>query len=79
MKFITNDIKPTSRYNTVFYTCLHEFFHIAVEQALHRPTWKVNRRITMNFATLMNTGFAFIEACRLFDVPPDHVGVLIHP
>ena len=27
----------------------------------------------------MNKGFEVIEACRLFDMPPDHVSVLVHP
>ncbi len=56
-----------------------EFFHITAEQALNRPTWRANKRITMNFATLSNTGFEVLEACRLFDMQPDHAGVLIHP
>ena len=27
----------------------------------------------------MNKGFEVIEACRLFDMPPDQVSVLVHP
>jgi 1-deoxy-D-xylulose-5-phosphate reductoisomerase len=50
-----------------------------VEQALNHPTWKMGKRITIDSATLMNKGFEVIEACRLFDMPPDHVSVLIHP
>jgi 1-deoxy-D-xylulose-5-phosphate reductoisomerase len=50
-----------------------------VEQALNHPTWKMGRRITIDSATLMNKGFEVIEACRLFNLPPEKVGVLVHP
>ncbi|MGA8301818.1 MAG: 1-deoxy-D-xylulose-5-phosphate reductoisomerase, partial [Terriglobales bacterium] len=30
-------------------------------------------------ATLMNKGFEVIEACRLFNVPPERVRVIVHP
>ena len=55
------------------------FDSITVEQALNHPTWKMGRRITIDSATLMNKGFEVIEACRLFDIPPARVGVLVHP
>src|SRR5262245_22826268 len=56
-----------------------EFENITVEQALNHPTWKMGRRITIDSATLMNKGFEVIEACRLFDLPPDRVSVIVHP
>lgn len=56
-----------------------EFERITVEQALNHPTWKMGQRITIDSATLMNKGFEVIEACRLFDVPPSKVGVVVHP
>src|SRR3989440_11311599 len=56
-----------------------EFASITVEQALNHPTWKMGRRITIDSATLMNKGFEVIEACRLFDLPPDRVKVIVHP
>jgi len=55
------------------------FPSITVEQALNHPTWKMGKRITIDSATLMNKGFEVIEACRLFDVPPSQVQVLVHP
>ena len=55
------------------------FANITVEQALNHPTWKMGRRITIDSATLMNKGFEVIEACRLFNVPPSKVGVIVHP
>ena len=56
-----------------------EFSGITVEQALNHPTWKMGKRITIDSATLMNKGFEVIEACRLFDVPPSQVQVIVHP
>src|ERR1700723_653652 len=56
-----------------------EFGSITVEQALNHPTWKMGRRITIDSATLMNKGFEVIEACRLFNIPPAKVEVLVHP
>jgi 1-deoxy-D-xylulose-5-phosphate reductoisomerase len=56
-----------------------QFSAITVEQALNHPTWKMGRRITIDSATLMNKGFEVIEACRLFNLPPDRVQVIVHP
>lgn len=56
-----------------------EFEKITVEQALNHPTWKMGQRITIDSATLMNKGFEVIEACRLFDMPPERVKVIVHP
>jgi 1-deoxy-D-xylulose-5-phosphate reductoisomerase len=55
------------------------FSSITVEQALNHPTWKMGRRITIDSATLMNKGFEVIEACRLFNLPPNRVQVIVHP
>ncbi len=60
-------------------TPVQDFDAITVEQALNHPTWKMGQRITIDSATLMNKGFEVIEACRLFDMPPCQVGVLVHP
>jgi len=56
-----------------------KFSSITVEQALNHPTWKMGRRITIDSATLMNKGFEVIEACRLFNLPPSQVEVIVHP
>jgi 1-deoxy-D-xylulose-5-phosphate reductoisomerase len=56
-----------------------DFKNITVEQALNHPTWKMGRRITIDSATLMNKGFEVIEACRLFNLPPDRISVVVHP
>ena len=56
-----------------------QFPSITVEQALNHPTWKMGKRITIDSATLMNKGFEVIEACRLFNIPPRQVEVIVHP
>ena len=56
-----------------------EFAGITPAQALKHPTWVMGRRITIDSATMMNKGFEVIEACRLFDLPPDRVRVTVHP
>src|SRR5215470_17079054 len=60
-------------------TPVSKFGAITVEQALNHPTWKMGNRITIDSATLMNKGFEVIEACRLFNLPPEQVSVIVHP
>ncbi|MEO6803510.1 MAG: 1-deoxy-D-xylulose-5-phosphate reductoisomerase [Granulicella sp.] len=60
-------------------TPLADFEHITPAQALKHPTWVMGQRITIDSATLMNKGFEVIEACRLFDLPPEQVRVIVHP
>jgi 1-deoxy-D-xylulose-5-phosphate reductoisomerase len=56
-----------------------QFPSITVEQALNHPTWRMGKRITIDSATLMNKGFEVIEACRLFNMPPSQIEVIVHP
>ena len=56
-----------------------DFAYISPAQALKHPTWIMGRRITVDSATMMNKGFEVIEACRLFDLPPSQVRVIVHP
>src|SRR5438067_3976614 len=56
-----------------------QFSSITAKQALNHPTWKMGRRITIDSATLMNKGFEVIEACRLFNLPPSKIQVIVHP
>src|SRR5438552_8754846 len=56
-----------------------QFSSITVTQALNHPTWKMGRRVTIDSATLMNKGFEVIEACRLFNLPPSKIRVIVHP
>ena len=50
-----------------------------VEDALKHPTWRMGGKITIDSATLMNKGLEIIEACHLFGVGQESVGVVVHP
>jgi 1-deoxy-D-xylulose-5-phosphate reductoisomerase len=60
-------------------TPLADFDHITPAQALKHPTWVMGQRITVDSATMLNKGLEIIEACRLFNLPPDRVKVTVHP
>ncbi|MGH9683114.1 MAG: 1-deoxy-D-xylulose-5-phosphate reductoisomerase [Candidatus Acidiferrales bacterium] len=60
-------------------TPVSRFAKITPKQALAHPNWKMGQRITIDSATLMNKGFEVIEACWLFDFPPENIQVVIHP
>jgi 1-deoxy-D-xylulose-5-phosphate reductoisomerase len=61
------------------HTPREHFDRITPEQALNHPTWRMGKRITVDSATMMNKGFEVIEACRLFNLAPDRVEVIVHP
>ncbi len=60
-------------------TPLADFAKITPAQALKHPTWTMGQRITVDSATMLNKGLEIIEACRLFNLPPDRVRVTVHP
>jgi 1-deoxy-D-xylulose-5-phosphate reductoisomerase len=51
---------------------------VTAEQALNHPTWKMGAKITVDSASLMNTGMETIEAMWLFGVPMEKVEVVLH-
>jgi len=48
-------------------------------EALAHPTWAMGPKISIDSATLVNKGLELIEACCLFDMPPERVEVVVHP
>jgi len=52
---------------------------VTPEQAVAHPNWRMGPKISVDSATLMNKGLELIEACHLFAVAPQAVGVVIHP
>lgn len=52
---------------------------VTSRDALKHPTWSMGAKITIDSASLANKGLEVIEACRLFDMPPDRVKVVVHP
>jgi 1-deoxy-D-xylulose-5-phosphate reductoisomerase len=49
------------------------------EDALQHPNWTMGAKITIDSSTLMNKGLEVIEAHWLYDVPYEHVEVIVHP
>lgn len=50
-----------------------------LEDALKHPTWRMGTKVTIDSATMFNKGLELIEACWLFDLPPEKIEVVIHP
>ena len=48
------------------------------EQALRHPNWSMGAKITIDSATLMNKGLEFIEAMRLYHMPPEQIMIAVH-
>lgn len=55
-----------------------ELAGVTAAQALNHPNWSMGAKVTVDSSTLMNKGLEFIEAMRLFDLPPEKISVLIH-
>src|SRR6185295_14571918 len=56
-----------------------EIANATVEQALNHPTWRMGNKVTIDSATMFNKGLELIEACWLFDLPPEQVDIVVHP
>ena len=56
-----------------------ELEHVAVDDALAHPTWRMGPKITVDSATLANKGLELIEAHFLFGLPYEQVEVVVHP
>ena len=49
------------------------------EAALKHPRWNMGAKVTIDSASLMNKGLEMIEARWLFDMPAEHIEVVVHP
>lgn len=52
---------------------------VTPDQACAHPNWEMGRKISVDSATMMNKGLELIEACWLFDVPPENIQIVVHP
>jgi 1-deoxy-D-xylulose-5-phosphate reductoisomerase len=50
-----------------------------LEDALNHPPWRMGNKVTIDSATMFNKGLELIEACWLFDLPPEQVDIVVHP
>ena len=55
-----------------------ELEEVTLEQALKHPNWAMGAKITVDSATLMNKGLEFIEAMRLYELPPEKISIVVH-
>ena len=55
-----------------------ELVGVTRAQALKHPNWSMGAKITIDSATMMNKGLEFIEAMRLYDMPPEKISIVIH-
>lgn len=51
---------------------------VTLAQALKHPNWSMGAKITVDSASLMNKGLEYIEAMRLYQVPPEKISIVIH-
>jgi 1-deoxy-D-xylulose-5-phosphate reductoisomerase len=58
---------------------LKEMENVSAQDALAHPTWKMGPKISIDSASMANKGLEIIEACVLFDMPPEKIKVVIHP
>lgn len=56
-----------------------DLMKVTREEALHHPVWSMGPKVTLDSATLMNKALEMIEAHHLFAMPPEKIGVLVHP
>ena len=58
---------------------MDELINIAPEDACKHPNWHMGKKISIDSSTMVNKALEVIEAYWLFNVPADHLEVLIHP
>lgn len=58
---------------------LEEMHRATPQDALNHPIWRMGDKITIDSATMFNKGLELIEACWLFDLPPEKIQVVVHP
>jgi 1-deoxy-D-xylulose-5-phosphate reductoisomerase len=56
-----------------------EIDRATLAEALNHPTWRMGSKISIDSATMFNKALELIEACWLFDLPPEKIEVVIHP
>jgi 1-deoxy-D-xylulose-5-phosphate reductoisomerase len=55
------------------------FADITPAQACAHPNWDMGQKISVDSATMMNTGLEFIEARWLFGLDNDDIEIVLHP
>jgi len=60
-------------------TPIEQMKRATLAEALNHPVWRMGNKVTIDSATLFNKALEFIEACWLFNLPPEKVEIVIHP
>lgn len=60
-------------------TPLDQLHEVTPVEACAHPNWSMGQKISVDSATMMNKGLEVIEACWLFNLPPEKVDVVVHP
>ncbi|MGE5385906.1 MAG: 1-deoxy-D-xylulose-5-phosphate reductoisomerase [Betaproteobacteria bacterium] len=60
-------------------TPMAELAAVTPAEACAHPNWVMGRKISVDSATMMNKGLEVIEACWLFNLPPEKIQVVVHP
>ena len=55
-----------------------ELQNMTRKEALQHPNWSMGAKITVDSATLMNKGLEYIEAMRLYRMPPEKISIVVH-
>ena len=58
---------------------LNSFKNISVKDALKHPNWKMEKKITIDSATMVNKIFELIEAKNIFNINYKKLSILVHP
>ena len=52
---------------------------VTPQHALHHPTWKMGRKVTIDSATLVNKGYEVVETRWLYGLDYERIDVVYHP
>jgi 1-deoxy-D-xylulose-5-phosphate reductoisomerase len=58
---------------------MEEMERVTPQAALAHPTWDMGAKISIDSASMANTGLEVIEAVKLFALPPEKIKTVIHP
>lgn len=58
---------------------VEELANVQIEDALKHPNWNMGAKVTIDSSTMVNKGLEVCEASWLFDVPAEHITVVIQP
>jgi 1-deoxy-D-xylulose-5-phosphate reductoisomerase len=58
---------------------MEQINNATLADAMNHPTWKMGNKVTIDSATMFNKALELIEACWLFDLPPEKIEIVVHP